>query len=87
MHWLYLLGSLACLGLAMVRTMPTLGVLVFLAGSLVLMVAFLLGWLNSRIASTSRDASHIMTAEELRHLRERAEARKAARGEDSTHRS
>ena len=87
MHWLYLLGSLACLGLAMVRSMPTLGVLVFLAGSLVLMVAFLLSWLDSRIASTSRDASHIMTAEELRQLREQAEARKAARGEDSTHRS
>lgn len=87
MHWLYLLGSLACLGLAMVRSMPTLGVLVFLAGSLVLMVAFLLGWLDSRISSTSRDASHIMTAEELRHLREQAEARKIARGDDSPHRS
>ena len=31
MHWLYLLASIACLALAMVRTMPTLGVLVCLA--------------------------------------------------------
>lgn len=87
MHWLYLLGSLACLGLAMMRSMPTLGVLVLLAGSLALLVAFLLGWLNSRISSSSRDASHIMTGEELRLLREQAEARKAARNDDSTHRS
>ena len=87
MHWLYLLGSLACLGLAMMRSMPTFGVLIFLAGALALMVALLLGWLNSRIASATRDASHIMTPEELRQLREQAEARKAARGDDSTHRS
>ena len=83
MHWMYLLGSIACLGLAMHRAMPTLGVLVLLAGSLALLVTFLLGWLNSRIASSSRDASHIMSAEELRALREQAEARKLAR-DDST---
>lgn len=87
MHWLYLLGSLACLGLAMMRSMPTFGVLVLLAGALALMVAFLLTWLNSRIADATRDASHIMTPEELRQLREQAEARKAARGDDSIHRS
>ncbi|ODS64284.1 MULTISPECIES: hypothetical protein [unclassified Arenimonas] len=78
MHWLYLLGSIASLGLAMHRSMPAIGVLVLLAGSLALMVAFLLGWLNSRISSSSRDAAHIMSAEELRQLREQAEARKAA---------
>ena len=83
MHWLYLLGSIACLGLAMHRSMPTLGVLVLLAGSLGLMVAFLLGWLHSRISSSSRDAAHIMSAEELRQLREQAEARKAARTENT----
>lgn len=87
MHWLYLLGSLACLGLAMMRSMPTIGVLVFLAGSLALLVAFLLSWVNSRISSSSRDASHIMTAEELRVLREQAQARKAGRDDDSIHRS
>lgn len=87
MHWLYLLGSLACLGLAMMRSMPTFGVLVLLAGSLALLVMFLLSWLNARISSSSRDASHIMTAEELRLLREQAEARKATRDDDSIHRS
>lgn len=84
MHWLYLLGSIACLGLAMMRSMPTPGVLILLAASLALMVAFLLNWLNSRIANSSRDASHIMTPDELRQLREQAEARKSTRtGDDS----
>ncbi|WP_290887532.1 hypothetical protein [Arenimonas sp.] len=78
MHWLYLLASIACLALAMVRTMPTLGVLVFLAGALGFMVAWVLGWLSSRISSQSRDISHILGPEELRAMREQAEARKRA---------
>ena len=76
MHWLYLIASVACLGLAMIRSMPTLGVLVFLAGALGFMVAWILGWLSSRIASQSRDVSHILGPDELRRLREQAEARK-----------
>ncbi|MFY2764019.1 hypothetical protein [Arenimonas sp. MALMAid1274] len=78
MHWLYLLASLLCLGLAMIRTLPTIGVLIFLAGSLAFMVAWILGWMSSRISSQSRDVSHIMSPEELRRLREQAEARKNA---------
>ncbi len=77
MHWLYLLASLACLGLAMIRTLPTIGVLIFLAGSLGFMVAWILGWMSSRISSQSRDVSHIMGPDELRRLREQAQARKA----------
>ena len=76
MHWLYLLASLACLGLAMVRTMPTLGVLVLLAGSVGFMLAWILGWVSSRISSRSRDVSYIMSPDELRRLCEQAEARK-----------
>lgn len=79
MHWIYLLASLACLGLAMLRNMPTIGVLVFVAGSLAFMVAWILGWMSSRISSQSRDVSHIMSPEELRRLREQAEARKNTR--------
>lgn len=78
MHWLYLLASLACLALAMMRTMPTFGVLVFLAGSLGFMVAWILGWVSSRISSQSRDVSYIMSGEELQRLREQAQARKNA---------
>lgn len=76
MHWMYLLASLACLGLAMIRTMPTFGVLVLLAGSVGFMLAWILGWVSSRISSQSRDVSYIMSADELRRLREQAEARK-----------
>ena len=78
MHWLYLLASLVCLGLAMVRSMPSFGVLFFLACSLGLMVAWILGWLSSRISSNTRDISHILGPEELRLMREQAEARKRA---------
>ena len=78
MHWLYLIASIACLGLAMIRTLPTWGVLVFLAGALGFMVAWILGWLSSRIASQSRDVSHILGPDELRRLREQAEARRSA---------
>lgn len=78
MHWLYLLAAVTCLMLAMVRTMPTPGVLVFLAGALGFGVAWLLGWMSSRIASRTRDVSYILNPDELRRLREQAEARKAA---------
>lgn len=76
MHWLYLIASIVCLGLAMIRTMPTLAVLVFLAGALGFMIAWILGWLSSRISSHSRDVSNILGPDELRRLREQAEARK-----------
>lgn len=76
MHWIYLLASLGCLGLAMLRSMPTFGVLIFLAGSLAFMIAWILGWMSSRISSQARDVSYIMSADELRKLREQAEARK-----------
>lgn len=82
MHWLYLLASLLCLGLAMIRSLPTPAVLVFLAGALGFLVAWALGWMSSRISSQSRDVSHIMSPEELRHLREQAEARREARPKD-----
>lgn len=82
MHWLYLLASLVSLALAMVRSMPTLGVLFFLACALGFMIAWILGWLSSRIASQTRDVGHIMSVEELRALREQAEANRRARATD-----
>ena len=78
MHWLYLLASIACLALAMGRTMPTWGVLIFLAGALGFMVAWVVSWMASRVSSASRDISHILGPEELRLLREQADARKRA---------
>jgi hypothetical protein len=87
MHWLYLLASLVCLALAMARSMPTLGVLFFLVCALGFMIAWILGWMSSRIASQTRDVGHIMSPDELRRLREQAEANRRARvsgeGKDS----
>lgn len=82
MHWLYMLASLVSLGLAMVRSMPTLGVLFFLACALGLMIAGLLGWVSSRIASQTRDIGHIMGPDELRRMREQADRNKAARAQN-----
>ncbi|MBP6596129.1 MAG: hypothetical protein KA196_01310 [Arenimonas sp.] len=82
MHWLYLLASLLCLGLAMIRSLPTLGVLIFLAGSLGFLVAWILGWVSSRISSQSRDISYIMSPEELRKMREQAQARKPPQSDE-----
>jgi len=50
-----------------------------------LMIAWMLGWLNSRVSRNSRDEMHIISPEELRLLREQAEARKAAqKNEDAS---
>ena len=80
MHWLYLIASVACLGLAMIRTLPTFVVVLFLFGALGFLIAWILGWLSSRIASNSRDVANILGPDELRRLREQAEARKKTDG-------
>ncbi len=76
MHWMYLLAAVACFLLAMARFMPTWGVLLCLAGALGFAVAWLLGWMASRVAGASRDISHIMSADDLRRLREQADRRR-----------
>ena len=53
-------------------------VLLLLAASLVLFVAWMLGWVSTRISSGARNDSQIISPEELRRLREQAEARKNA---------
>ena len=84
MHWLYLLASLVSLGLAMVRSMPTIGVLFFLACALGFMIAWILGWVSSRIASQTRDIGHIMGPDELRRMRDQAERNRAARAQNDS---
>jgi hypothetical protein len=77
MHWLYLIASLCCLGLAMVDSMPTPLVLLFVLGAFVGMVAWVLGWMAARVAGASRDIGQVISPELLRQMREQAEARKA----------
>jgi hypothetical protein len=76
MHWLYLLLAVALM-LAASKAAGWL-VLLLLAASLVLFVAWMLGWVSTRISSGARNDSQIISPEDLRRLREQAEARKSA---------
>ncbi|KAA2284049.1 hypothetical protein [Arenimonas fontis] len=77
MYWIYLLLSVLCLALAMSRGISTALSFLFLLGAFGFMLAWVVGWLQARIASRSRDVSHILSPDELRRIRERAEARKS----------
>jgi hypothetical protein len=76
MHWFYLLLAIASL-LAASKAAGWLVVLL-LAASLVLFVAWMLGWVSTRISSGARNDAQIISPDELRRLREQAEARKSA---------
>ena len=76
MHWLYLLIAVVLL-LAASKAAGWL-VVVLLIGSLLLFVAWMLGWVSTRISSGARNDAQIISPDELRRLREQAEARKAA---------
>lgn len=76
MHWLYLFIAMALL-LAASKASGWLVVILVLA-SLVGFIAWMLGWVSTRISSGARNDTQIISPEELRRLREQAEARKAA---------
>ena len=76
MHWFYLLLAVALL-LAASKAAGWL-VALLLVASLVLFVAWMLGWVNSRISSGARSDMQIISPDELRRMREQAEARKTA---------
>ena len=76
MHWVYLIIALVLLAVAM-KASGWLVVLLVLA-SLVAFIAWMLGWVSSRISSGARNDTQILSPEELRRLREQAEARRAA---------
>jgi hypothetical protein len=78
MHWLYLLFALLFLAMAMKPTAPGwLAVLLVLA-ALGLFLAWMLGWVASRISHGARDDTSMINPEELRRLREQAESRRNA---------
>ena len=76
MHWIYLLLAIGFL-LGAAKASGWL-VLVLLLASLALMVAWMLGWVSSRISTGARNDTQIISPDELRRLREQAEARKIA---------
>jgi hypothetical protein len=78
MHWLYLLFALLFLAMAMKSTAPGWLVVLLVLASLGLFIAWMLGWLSSRISRGARDDTSMISPEELRQLREQAEARRNA---------
>lgn len=76
MHWIYLFIAMALL-LAASKASGWLVVILVLA-SLVGFIAWMLGWVSTRISSGARNDTQIISPEDLRRLREQAEARKAA---------
>jgi len=79
MVWLYLLLAIAAFAIALKSTSVALSVLCLLA-ALGFVVAAVMGLLARRIGSQSRDESMILDPQELRRLRELADARRAAAG-------
>ena len=79
MPWLYLVVGLVFLFVTSLPQTPMwLAVLLVLA-ALGLFLAWMLGWMAQRLGTTSRNEAHLLGPDELRQLREQAEARKAAR--------
>lgn len=77
MAWLFLLLAFGALWLAFTAATPGLLALALLA-ALVLFVGFVLKLASDRIGSRSRSEQLMLDPDELRRLREQAEARKLA---------
>jgi hypothetical protein len=76
MHWIYLLLAVVALAIAFKAASLTLMGLCLLA-ALGLLVAWALGFLAQRVGSRTRDEAALIDPQELRRLREQAEARRA----------
>lgn len=79
MVWLYLLLAIAAFAVALKSSSVALSIVCLLA-ALGFIVASVMGLLARRIGSQSRDESMILDPQELRRMREMAEARRAAAG-------
>jgi Mg2+/Co2+ transporter CorB len=77
MPWLFLLLALAAFAVAFKSSSMVLAVVSLLA-ALGFILAWVLGLLAQRVGSQSRDDSQMLDPQELRRLREQAEARRAA---------
>jgi hypothetical protein len=76
MPWVYLVLALAAFAIAFKTTSLALAA-VCLLGALALLVAWTLALLAQRVGSRSRDEAQLIDPQELRRLREQAEARRA----------
>ena len=76
MHWIYLVAAVICILVA--SKVGTVLALLLVLAALGLMLAWILGVLSARVAAGARSEMSIISPEELRVLREQAEARKPA---------
>lgn len=76
MPWLFLLLAIAAFAIAMATSSLALAVVCILA-ALVLLAIWVMGLLAQRVGSQSRDDTMMIDPQELRRLREQAEARRA----------
>ena len=83
MPWLFLLLAIAAFAVAFNTASMLLAVLMLVA-ALGLMVAWIMGLLAQRVGSQTRDDSLMLDPQELRRLREQAEARRAATATGAT---
>jgi hypothetical protein len=78
MHWLYLVVAIVFIAIASRASTPGWLVVVLVLGSLGLFVGWMLGWMSQRVSGAARSDMQMLSPDELRLLREQAEARKAA---------
>lgn len=76
MHWLYLIAALVSMVVAMNHRTPTWAVVLLILLALGLVLAWMLGWLATRLSVVRRDDVQMIAPEEIRRLREQAEARR-----------
>lgn len=81
MPWLFLLLAIAAFAIAMMTTSVALSVICVIA-ALVLMLIWVLGLLAQRVGGSTRDETMMIDPQELRRLREQAQARPPV-GDDS----
>jgi len=77
MSWLFLLLALAAFAVAFKTTSVALAIVCLLV-ALGLVVAWVMGLLAQRVGNSARDDALMLDPQELRRLREQAEARRAA---------
>lgn len=77
MPWLFLLLAIAAFAIAMTTASMALAVICILV-ALALLVIWVMGLVAQRVGNQTRDDAMMIDPQELRRLREQAEARRAA---------
>lgn len=79
MPWLFLLLAIAAFGIAMTTASMAIAVICIL-GALALLVIWVMGLVAQRVGNQARNETMMIDPQELRRLREQAEARRAGDG-------